>query len=501
MLGVKGMVMAFLLVHLLAFLPLCASAQVKREMRGAWIQCVNGQFQGMGKQRMQQTLTYQLDELKKDGVNLIIFQVRPECDALYESKIEPWSRFLTGSQGVAPSPYWDPLQWMVEECHKRGMELHAWINPYRAKTKGTKQLASSHIAVRKPMNCFAYDEMFLLNPGIAENRDYICAVVKDIVSRYDVDGLHMDDYFYPYPVKGESIPDDELFWDHPNGIKDQGDWRRYNVNLFIEQVYKTVHDTKPWVKVGISPFGIYRNRSTSYVGSNTNGTQNYDDLYADVLMWVNNGWLDYCVPQLYWEIGHKAADYETLIRWWNQYAAARPLIIGEDVERSAKARDLKNPQVHQQAAKMALHRQMSNVQGTVLWYAKAAVDNIGNYGGNLRNVYWKYPALQPAMPFIDNKAPKKVRKVKPIWTEHGYILFWTAPKGENWNDKAVKYVVYRFRKGEHQDYDNPANIFTITPNTFVKLPYVNGSQKWVYAVTALDRLQNESKAVKKKVSL
>ena len=481
-------------------MAIVADAQ-KREMRGAWIQCVNGQFQGLGKQKMQSTLTYQLDELQKDGVNVIIFQVRPECDALYESKLEPWSRFLTGQQGIAPKPYWDPLQWMIVECHKRGMELHAWINPYRAKTKGTRQLAASHIAALKPMNCFAYDGQFILNPGIPENRDYICQVVKDIVARYDVDGLHMDDYFYPYPVKGESIPDDELFLDHSNGIKDHGDWRRYNVNLFIEQVYKTVHETKPWVKVGISPFGIYRNRKSSNIGSNTNGTQNYDDLYADVLMWVNNGWLDYCVPQIYWEIGHKAADYDTLIRWWNQYAAARPLIIGEDVERTAKAADKTNPQAHQQAAKMALHRQMPNVAGTVLWYAKAAVDNVGNYGSNLRNVYWKYPALQPSMPFIDGKAPKKVRKVKPIWTEDGYVLFWTAPKGDSWNDKAAKYVVYRFRKGDKLNTDDPSKIVAITTQPFYKLPYNNGKEKWVYAVTALDRLQNESKVVKKKISL
>ena len=445
---------------------------------------------------MQSTLTYQLDELQKDGVNVIIFQVRPECDALYESKLEPWSHFLTGQQGIAPKPYWDPLQWMIVECHKRGMELHAWINPYRAKTKGTRQLAANHIAALKPMNCFAYDGQFILNPGIPENRDYICQVVKDIVARYDVDGLHMDDYFYPYPVKGESIPDDELFLDHSNGIKDHGDWRRYNVNLFIEQVYKTVHETKPWVKVGISPFGIYRNRKSSNIGSNTNGTQNYDDLYADVLMWVNNGWLDYCVPQIYWEIGHKAADYDTLIRWWNQYAAARPLIIGEDVERTAKAADKTNPQAHQQAAKMALHRQMPNVAGTVLWYAKAAVDNVGNYGSNLRNVYWKYPALQPSMPFIDGKAPKKVRKVKPIWTEDGYVLFWTAPKGDSWNDKAAKYVVYRFLKGDKLNTDDPSKIVAITTQPFYKLPYNNGKEKWVYAVTALDRLQNESKVVK-----
>ncbi len=478
-----------------------SQAQPKREFRGAWIQCVNGQFQGLGTKKMQQNLTHQLNELQKDGVNVIIFQVRPECDALYNSKLEPWSRFLTGRQGVAPNPYWDPLEWMVAECHKRGMELHAWINPYRAKTKGTKELAYSHIVNRKPLNCFAYDNLFILNPGIPENRDYICQVVKDIVTRYDIDGLHMDDYFYPYPVKGESIPDDELFLDYSNGIKDQGDWRRYNVNLFIEQVYKTVHETKPWVKVGISPFGIYRNRKSSNIGSNTNGTQNYDDLYADVLMWINNGWLDYSVPQIYWEIGHKAADYETLIKWWNQYAGARPLVIGEDVERTVKARDLKNPQFHQMSAKMALHSQMPNVVGTALWYSKAAVDNVGNYGSNLRNVYWKYPALQPSMPFIDGKAPKKVRRMKPLWTEDGYMLFWTAPEGKTWEDKAEKYVVYRFQKHEKRNLEDPSKIYAVTTQPFVKLPYTDGQTKWVYVVTALDRLQNESKGRTKTIKL
>ena len=485
----------------IALLMTVAVEAQKREFRGAWIQCVNGQFQGMGKEKMQQTLTYQLDELQKDGVNVIIFQVRPECDALYASKIEPWSRFLTGKQGVAPSPYWDPLQWMIEESHKRGMELHAWINPYRAKTKSTKQLASNHIAVRKPTSCFAYDELFVLNPGIPENRDYICEVAKDIVSRYDIDGIHMDDYFYPYPVKGETIPDDELFMEYSNGIKNQGDWRRYNVNLFIEQFYKTVHETKPWVKVGISPFGIYRNKKSSPVGSNTNGTQNYDDLYADILLWINNGWLDYCVPQLYWEIGNKNADYETLIKWWSQHAGARPLIIGEDVERTVKYADQNNPNIHQLPAKMALHRQLPNIKGTVLWYAKAAVDNIGNYGTALRTAYWKYPSLQPVMPFIDGKAPGKVKKLKPLWIGNEYVLFWTAPKGSSWEDKAEKYVVYRFAKGETINTDDPSKICAVTDQTFLKLPYQSGKEKWVYVVTALDRLQNESKASKKKIKL
>ena len=490
-----------LLVLLLAVISLTASAQTKREMRGAWIQCVNGQFQGMGTQKMQQTLTYQLDELQKDGVNVIIFQVRPECDALYESSLEPWSRFLTGQQGKAPSPYWDPLQWMIDQCHARGMELHAWINPYRARTKTTTVLAPNHIKMRKPQNCFEYDGLTILNPGLPENRDYICEVVRDIVTRYDVDGIHMDDYFYPYPAAGQTIPDDAQYRQYSNGIKDRGDWRRYNVDLFIEQFYKTVHDTKPWVKVGISPFGIYRNKKSSAIGSNTNGLQNYDDLYADILLWVNNGWLDYCVPQIYWEIGNKAADYDTLIRWWSQYASKRPLVIGEDVERTVKFADPQNPASHQQAAKMRLHQQLPGVKGAVLWYAKAAVDNVGNYGTMLRDYYWRYPALQPAMPFIDGKAPKKVKGLKPVWTSDGYLLFWTAPKGKGWRDEAVKYVVYRFGAREKVNTADPSKIVAITTQTFLKLPYDFGKTKYTYVVTALDRLQNESKGVKKKVKL
>ena len=490
-----------LLLLLLAVFSLTASAQMKREMRGAWIQCVNGQFQGLGTQKMQQTLSYQLDELQKDGVNVIIFQVRPECDALYESSLEPWSRFLTGQQGKAPNPYWDPLQWMIEQCHARGMELHAWINPYRARTKTTTALAPNHIKMRKPQNCFEYDGLTILNPGIPENRDYICEVARDIVSRYDVDGIHMDDYFYPYPAAGQTIPDDAQYRQYSNGIKDRGDWRRYNVDLFIEQFYKTVHETKPWVKVGISPFGIYRNKKNSAIGSNTNGLQNYDDLYADILLWVNNGWLDYCVPQIYWEIGNKAADYDTLIRWWSQYASKRPLVIGEDVERTVKFADPKNPASHQQAAKMQLHQQLPGVKGSVLWYAKAAVDNVGNYGTMLRDYYWRYPALQPAMPFIDGKAPKKVKGLKPVWTSDGYLLFWTAPKGKGWRDEAVKYVVYRFGGKDKVNTADPSKIVAITTQTFLKLPYDNGKAKYTYIVTALDRLQNESKGVKKKVKL
>ena len=479
---------------LLPFVVATVCANTVREFRGAWIQCVNGQFMGMSTADMQKTLTYQLDELQKDGANAIIFQVRPECDALYNSSIEPWSRFLTGEQGKAPSPYWDPLQWMIEQCHKRGMELHAWINPYRAKTKTTHVLSPKHIAHKRRDLVFEYDGQYILNPAYDENRQYICHVVGDILRRYDVDGLHIDDYFYPYPAAGCTIPDENLYRRNPGGHSNIGDWRRYNVNLFMKEMHDTIRAVKPWVKFGVSPFGIYRNKKSDPNGSDTRGLQNYDDLYADVLLWINNGWVDYCVPQIYWQIGHPTADYKTLIQWWDRNASARPLYIGEDVERTVKYKDDDNPNQHQMPAKYKLHDFANNVQGTVLWYAKAAVDNIGNYGMMLRNVYWRNPALQPLMPFISKKQPGKPRKVKMVWTSDGPMLFWTAPKtkskSKDWASNAHQYAVYC-----------DGTLVAVTSDTFFKLPYVDGKTKHTYVVTSLNRIHNESKAVKKKIKL
>ena len=480
----------FLLIGLL-MTALAITAQPKREFRGAWIQCVNGQFKGIGTKTMQETLTYQLDELQKDGCNVIIFQVRPECDALYQSALEPWSYYLTGQQGLAPQPYWDPLAWMVEQCHKRGMELHAWINPYRAKTKVAHANAVNHVVSQHPERCFEYDGLTLLNPALKENRDYICQVVTDILERYDVDGLHIDDYFYPYPTPGVNIPDDAYFRANPQGFTDKDDWRRNNVNLFIEQLWATIRTVKPWVKFGVSPFGIYRNEKNDPNGSKTNGLQNYDQLYADVLLWVKNGWVDYCVPQIYWEIGNKAADYDELIHWWDKYCTKTTLVIGEDVERTVK--------FNQMARKMALHAELPNVKGTVLWYAKAVVDNVGNYGTRLRELYWRNPALQPAMKHIDNKAPKKPRKVQAVDIEGQKVLFWTAPKGEGWKDAAASYVVYRFNQGDKVTVDDASKIVAITNDTHYELPQETPGTKCTYAVTALDRMQNESSYKKVKV--
>lgn len=494
------------LLLLAALLWLLAPGQMladggKREFRGAWMQCVNGMYLGKSTAEVQRMLTHQLDELEKDGVNAIIFQVRGECDALYASKIEPWSRYLTGVQGQAPNPYWDPMSWMIVQCHKRGMEFHAWINPYRARMKSPTRLAPNHILSLHPERAFEYGGLYVLNPGLKENRDYILSVVDDIVSRYDIDGIHIDDYFYPYPDGGRPIPDDREYQLYNNGIQDRGDWRRYNVNLFIKEMGEHVHRLKPWVKFGVSPFGIYRNKKSAPIGSDTNGLQNYDQLYADVLLWVNNGWVDYCVPQLYWQIGHKLADYDTLIRWWSKHMAARPLFIGESIENTVKYPDPANPATHQMAAKFKLHRQLLNVQGTVLWYAKVAAEDMGSYGTLLRKVYWSHPALPPAMPFLDNHAPKKPRKVSTVWNEDGYMLFWQQPKSRHWGDEARRYVVYRFGRGERVNLNDASKIVKITYDPFYRLPYQEGRDKYTYVVTALDRVGNESKGAKRKVKL
>ena len=477
------------------------SAYPKREFRAAWIQSVNGQFRGMPTEKLKQNLIGQLNSLQKAGINAIIFQVRPEADALYASRLEPWSRFLTGVQGKAPEPYWDPMQFMIDECHKRGMEFHAWINPYRTKTTLKSELAPNHVYNIHPEWFVTYGDQLYFDPALPESRRHICMVVSDIVSRYDVDAIHMDDYFYPYPIKGKDFPDDASFARFGGGFSNKGDWRRSNVNVLIKKLHETIREIKPWVKFGVSPFGIYRNESSDPLGSKTKGLQNYDDLYADVLLWAREGWIDYNIPQIYWHIGHPVADYETLVKWWARNTETRPLFIGQSVMNTVQNADPKNPSINQLPRKMALQRAYQTIGGSCQWPASAVVENAGKYRDALIAEYHKYPALPPVFDFMDNEAPAKVRKMKPVWTEDGYILFWTAPKYKEEMNRAVQYVVYRFNDKEKVNIDDPSHIVAITRDNFYKLPYEDGKTKYRYVVTALDRLHNESKSVGKKIKL
>lgn len=347
---------------------------------------------------------------------------------------------------------------------------------------------------------FEYDGLYIFNPAIPENRTYTCMVVEDILEHYDVDGIHMDDYFYPYPVAGLPMPDQAYYEADPRGFTSIEDWRRDNVNLLIRDLHHLVRSVKPWVKFGVSPFGIYRNSPTGEnckEGSATSGTQNYDDLYADILLWVKEGWVDYNIPQIYWNIGTKAADYDVLVHWWNDYCNGRPLFIGQDVERTVKGVDPNNPNQHQMFAKYDLQRSMPHVQGSCQWYAAACVNNPGNYRTVLERMYHATPALQPLMPFIDKKAPGKPAhvKAKPHAMDET-ILTWDAPKAKTEMDRARQFVVYQFAKGEKPNLDKADHILAVTSAHTLTVP--TAPRGTLYVITALDRLHNESKPVKVK---
>lgn len=479
----------------------------KREFRGVWMHTVGtNDFYKRTPQEARAWLRNRLDSLQKAGINAVLFQIRPEADAFYPSRLEPWSRFLTGVQGQAPSPVWDPLAFMIDECHKRGMEFHAWVNPYRVQTNINVKLSPGHIYYSHPEWFVVYGNQRYFDPGLPESRKFINLVMADIVKRYDVDAIHMDDYFYPYPIPGKEFPDDASFarYGVPYGFAGRkDDWRRNNVNLLIKELHQTIRDTKPWVKFGVSPFGIYRNKKNTPdgSGSETNGLQNYDDLYADVIYWAKKGWIDYNIPQVYWEIGHKAADYETLINWWSANAAGIPLFIGQDVVRTAKFPDLKDSRMNQLPRKMYLSRTLPSIQGNCFWSCNALMTNPGNYMEALTKVYQRNPALPPVFTHMDDKAPKPVAKLKKKWTSEGYKLTWNSPKYKTEMDRAVTYCIYKFDRKEKVDLDNPSKIVAVTRDSSYIMPYELGKKKFRYVVTALDRLQNESKAKKTKVKL
>lgn len=486
----------------LCILTLNTYAQApKREFRGAWLHTVSGDYQGLSVDKMKNKLLYEIETLHQAGINAVIFQVRPAADSFYRSKLEPWSRYLTGKQGKAPLPSWDPLAFVIQACHERSMELHAWVNPYRVRLNPKHQLAPNHIYHKHPEWFVTYGKQLFFNPGLPQCRRFICDVVNDIIYRYDVDGIHMDDYFYPYPKKGIDFEDNITFAQYGKGFTNKNDWRRYNVNTLIRELHNIIRKTKPWVKFGVSPFGIYRNEKSDPNGSKTNGLQNYDDLYADVLLWINKGWIDYSAPQLYWEIGHKAADYETLINWWARNAYRRPLFIGESVVRTTRTNDLMHPEKDQMQRKFELERYFPTVNGACLWPGIAVIENVGNYAQRLKTNYYKYPAIPPVFTFMDNEKPHKVKHLRDKWTAEGHILTWNPPYYKEEMNRPVNYVVYRFKKGEKINLDLAEKIVTITRNTKIKLPQQSGKEKYVYVVTALDRLHNESKPKKENVKL
>lgn len=479
----------------------------KREFRGTWLSTAwQSRYREMTSQQIKDYIIQSLDDLQNIGINTIIFQVRPQADAFYKSNYEPWSSHLTGVQGKAPDSNFDPLAFIIEESHKRGMELHAWLNPYRVTTSANDKLHPNHVYYRKPSMFVEYGDKIYFDPGKPESRNFINLVVKDIVKNYDVDAIHMDDYFYPYPISGVDFPDDHSFYQaklrNPKyNNMDKKDWRRDNVNLLIKELNETIKTEKPWVRFGISPFGIYRNKATDYPqGSETNGLQNYNDLYADVLLWAENGWIDYNMPQLYWEQGHKSADYDKLIKWWNNNAKGRPLIIGQDVKRTMDAQSIGN--MSQFDAKMISTRVDENVDGNTFWPAYELLDDYKGIGTKLAANYHKDIALNIPYSFLSKKEPKKVKDLNVQRTSSRTIITWKPDTDRTPENMPYMYVVYRFMDKEKEDINQSKNIIGVTNKPYFEIKNAQKGKseiKYKYVVTALNRFNIESKPVSKKV--
>lgn len=387
-------------------------------------------------------LTDMLDRAAELKFNAVIFQVRPCCDAIYDSPIEPWSQYLTGAAGKPPEPYYDPLTFAIEESHKRGLELHAWFNPYRvAFSHETNNLPEKHVARTHPELVKVYGKHLWLNPGEQATREYSLSVIKDVLHRYDVDGIHFDDYFYPYREKTNkedkvTIPfPDDLSWkkfQDSGGKLSRDDWRRDNVNRFVQECAAAIKADKPWVKFGISPFGIWRPSYPAQI----KGLDSYDVLYCDSRMWLSNAWLDYINPQLYWKIDAKAQSYPVLLKWWTeQNPQGRHLWPGMIVK---DATELTN--------QIAVTRAQPGATGHVIFKATSVVNSTKGIDTAVAEAYAS-PALIPVTPWLGTNAPmatelklkRKRSELRVSWKPIDDARWWVVQEnfGTNWTTEIL----------------------------------------------------------------
>jgi uncharacterized lipoprotein YddW (UPF0748 family) len=460
----------------------------KREMRGAWIATVTNIDwpKSTVPEIQRQDLITLLDGLKAININAIMFQIRPECDALYQSNIEPWSRWLTGAQGTPPSPFYDPLQFAIDEAHKRGMELHGWFNPYRAeRSVGNYPLSPTHVINQHPDWILQVGTVKFLNPGLQEVRDYVTSVFMDVARRYDVDGIHIDDYFY---VEGITNQDAATFAAYPRGFTNLGDWRRDNVNILIKEINDSLMSVKPWIKWGVSPRGIWRNG----VPPGIVGNDNYSTIYCDAMAWLHNRSIDYINPQLYWAFGG-GQDYGKLMPWWADSAGAneRHMYVGHAVYR------IGNPfNATEVPRQIRLNRSDIDCQGSVLYNTSSTLANPLGFYDSLKTDLYRYPALPPIMNWKDIIAPNPIQNLRFERLASGQAgLTWDLPQIASDGDSAKRYVVYRFDYSNVQpsDLENSANIYNVEGSR-ESIPGEPPSPTgpYYFVVTSLDRNFNES---------
>jgi len=418
--------------------------QPKYEFRAAWVATVENidwpSKKGISTDSQKVEFIRLLDMHRRNGLNAVVVQVRPATDAFYPSPYEPWSEWLTGKQGLAPSPFYDPLQFMIEETHKRGMEFHAWCNPYRAVYAiGRSSIAPNHITKTHPDWFVSYGGTLYFDPGNKKAQEYVARVIRDIVRRYDVDALHFDDYFYPYRVPGVEFPDERSYLKYGNGMTKE-DWRRSNVDSIILQLSRVIKEEKKYCKFGISPFGVWRNVSKDPDGSDTQaGQTNYDDLYANILLWLKNGWIDYVAPQLYWEFEFKRVAYDILLDWWGRHTYGKQCYIGLGVFQAGS-----NPAWRdrtQLTRQVQAYRDNPQVAGAIYFSSKSFEKNPNGWSDSLRRTYYKYPALIHPMDWIDTTKPHEPLSRTEYNKKDSILTTWLT-KGSS-DDELRGFAIYR----------------------------------------------------------
>lgn len=486
----SGALCGAILVHAaLAQEPLQLGAGIPRaprEFRGAWVATVDNidwpSRSGISSDAARRELDAILDSAASMRLNAVLFQVRPACDALYRSDLEPWSEWLTGTQGRAPADGFDPLAHAIEGAQRRGLELHAWINPFRGKHRAARSPLVADHPMRNAMVEYA-GEMWL-DPGRADARAHSLQVCLDIVTRYDVDGLHMDDYFYPYPSGGKPFPDDRSFADYRSsgGRLGRSDWRRANVDSFVQTLHARIKDAKPWVKFGISPFGIVRPGVPSGIQA---GIDQYEDLAADVRKWVREGWCDYLSPQLYWPIGQKAQSYATLLQYWSDLVpdGRMHLWIGNYASQAVSGKS--GWSTGELLAQVERTRADVGATGNVFFSMKVLRDDAERLRTKLREGPYQLPALIPASLWLDDDPPAAPGLRVERTAEGDLEVRWTEDPDARWRtlyvlceDRWVLLEVVGRRPG-----------IAVTGRQLERL----GAR--AVAVSAVDRCGNESERV------
>lgn len=466
--------------------PVEQTPKAAAEFRAAWVATVANinwpSKRGLSTQAQQQEAIQLLDFLQAHHFNAVIFQVRPQADALYQSSLEPWSYFLTGKQGKAPSPYYDPLQFWIEAAHNRGLELHVWLNPYRAHSPAGGEVTDSSLVKRKPnLVVKLKDGHWWFDPSLKGTQEHTTAVVMDIVKRYDIDGVHFDDYFYPYPsYNGNAdFPDSGSYKEYldKGGKLGRADWRRNSVNSLIESLYKSIKAEKPYVKFGLSPFGTWRPGYPSIV----EGFDQYNQLYADARLWLNEGWIDYFTPQLYWKINSPTVSFPILLGWWcGENKKDRHLWPGMSVGRDTTL--VNATEVMNQI--MVTRGMLPKSSGEVHW-SIGSLTKDSNLAKAVVEGPYKKQALVPASPWLDNSAPEPPVPAASIEGD-SLTISWTHPRSSD----VFHYVVY-YQYGGKWSYT-----ILNRNDRMLKVGLLSGKNKLSgVGVTAVDRVGNESKLV------